>query len=169
MVGLYTQLGYETIVTSAADGRGIDRLRDAAGAGASRPFSGQSGVGKSSLLNAIQPGLNLRVREVSDWTAIQPLPPARRARRPRSCPRLGSDELHHPGTRVLLAVAAYGPVQADRRSSVMFPNVIERLVKPVPAVVTAPFDAPAPNRRSLGYAVVTVPLVMAGPCRNGMR
>jgi ribosome biogenesis GTPase len=32
-------------------------------------FSGQSGVGKSSLLNAIQPGLNLRVREVSGWTA----------------------------------------------------------------------------------------------------
>ena len=27
VVGLYTQLGYETIVTSAADGRGIDRLR----------------------------------------------------------------------------------------------------------------------------------------------
>jgi ribosome biogenesis GTPase / thiamine phosphate phosphatase len=68
VVGLYTQLGYETLVTSAATGRGIDRLR-ALVSGGTTAFSGQSGVGKSSLLNAIQPGLNLRVREVSDWTA----------------------------------------------------------------------------------------------------
>ena len=67
VVGLYTQLGYETLVTSAADGRGIDRLRALVATGTTA-FSGQSGVGKSSLLNAIQPGLNLRVREVSDWT-----------------------------------------------------------------------------------------------------
>jgi ribosome biogenesis GTPase len=67
VIGLYTQLGYETILTSAADGRGIDRLR-ALVADGTTAFSGQSGVGKSSLLNAIQPGLNLRVREVSDWT-----------------------------------------------------------------------------------------------------
>jgi len=68
IIGLYTQLGYETIPTSAADGRGLDRLREVLAAG-STAFSGQSGVGKSSLLNAIQPGLNLRVREVSGWTS----------------------------------------------------------------------------------------------------
>ncbi len=68
VVGLYTQLGYETLVTSAADGRGIERLRAIVARGTTA-FSGQSGVGKSSLLNAIQPGLNLRVREVSDWTS----------------------------------------------------------------------------------------------------
>jgi len=68
VIGLYTQLGYETIATSAADGRGIDRLREILSHGATA-FSGQSGVGKSSLLNALQPGLNLKVREVSGWTA----------------------------------------------------------------------------------------------------
>jgi ribosome biogenesis GTPase len=67
VIGLYTQLGYETLLTSAASGQGIERLR-ALVSRETTAFSGQSGVGKSSLLNAIQPGLNLRVREVSDWT-----------------------------------------------------------------------------------------------------
>ncbi len=67
VVGLYAQLGYETLVTSVADGRGIDRLRELVSSGVTA-VSGQSGVGKSSLLNAVQPGLNLKVREVSDWT-----------------------------------------------------------------------------------------------------
>ena len=67
VIGLYAQLGYETIVTSAADGRGIDQLRSLLRSGVTA-LSGQSGVGKSSLLNVIQPGLNLKVREVSDWT-----------------------------------------------------------------------------------------------------
>ena len=67
VVGLYSQLGYETIVSSAADGRGIDRLRILL-AGGVTALSGQSGVGKSSLMNVVQPGLNLKVREVSDWT-----------------------------------------------------------------------------------------------------
>jgi ribosome biogenesis GTPase len=68
VVGLYTQLGYETILASAADGRGVARLRALLSEGTTA-VSGQSGVGKSSLLNVIQPGLNLRVREVSGWTA----------------------------------------------------------------------------------------------------
>lgn len=67
VIGLYSLLGYETIATSAADGRGLDRLGAILEAGVTA-VSGQSGVGKSSLLNAIQPGLNLRVGEVSDWT-----------------------------------------------------------------------------------------------------
>ena len=67
VVGMYAQLGYETITTSARDGRGLDRVRALLASGTTA-LSGQSGVGKSSLLNAIQPGLGLRVREVSDWT-----------------------------------------------------------------------------------------------------
>ena len=65
LIGLYSQLGIPTLLTSAATGVGIDRLkrrlRDR-----QTVFAGQSGVGKSSLLNAVQPGLGLRVREVSD-------------------------------------------------------------------------------------------------------
>lgn len=67
VIGLYSQLGYETVVTSAADGRGMDHIRSILSRGTTA-FSGQSGVGKSSLLNVIEPGLNLPVREVSGWT-----------------------------------------------------------------------------------------------------
>jgi ribosome biogenesis GTPase len=68
VIGLYAQLGYETILTSAATGLGIKRLREVLASGTSA-FSGQSGVGKSSLLNAVQPGLNLRIGEVSDQSS----------------------------------------------------------------------------------------------------
>lgn len=67
VIGLYGQLGYDVLVTSAVDGRGMDRLRTLVSKGATA-FSGQSGVGKSSLLNAIEPDLKLRIGEVSDWT-----------------------------------------------------------------------------------------------------
>jgi ribosome biogenesis GTPase / thiamine phosphate phosphatase len=67
VIGLYAQLGYETVVTSVPDGRGLGRLRDLLSRGVTA-VTGQSGVGKSSLLNVVQPGLNLKVREVSDWT-----------------------------------------------------------------------------------------------------
>jgi ribosome biogenesis GTPase len=68
VLGLYNQLGYETIPTSVKDGRGVERIRQIIGAGTTA-LSGQSGVGKSSLLNAVEPGLNLRVGAVSDWTS----------------------------------------------------------------------------------------------------
>jgi ribosome biogenesis GTPase len=68
VVGLYSQLGYEVLVTSASDGRGLGRLRTILSAGCTA-VSGQSGVGKSSLLNAIQPGLALKVGEISEWTS----------------------------------------------------------------------------------------------------
>jgi ribosome biogenesis GTPase len=66
-VGYYSQLGIPTILTSATTGLGIGRLRELLH-GRQTVFSGQSGVGKSSLLNAIQPELGLRVREVSEST-----------------------------------------------------------------------------------------------------
>jgi ribosome biogenesis GTPase len=65
VVGLYSQLGIPCLLTSAATGQGIDRLRELL-RDRQTVFSGQSGVGKSSLLNAVQPGLGLRVREVSE-------------------------------------------------------------------------------------------------------
>jgi ribosome biogenesis GTPase len=64
-VGFYSQLGVPTLLTSAQTGLGIGRLRELL-RGRQTVFAGQSGVGKSSLLNAIEPGLELRVREVSE-------------------------------------------------------------------------------------------------------
>jgi ribosome biogenesis GTPase len=67
LVGLYSQLGVPTLLTSAETGMGLEQLRRRLN-GRETVFTGQSGVGKSSLLNAIEPGLDLRVREVSEAT-----------------------------------------------------------------------------------------------------
>jgi ribosome biogenesis GTPase len=65
LVGAYSQLGVPTLLTSARTGAGIPRLRELL-TGRATVFSGQSGVGKSSLLNAIQPELGLSVKSVSE-------------------------------------------------------------------------------------------------------
>ena len=67
LIGFYSQLGVPALLTSATTGLGIERLR-ALLHDRETVFTGQSGVGKSSLLNAIQPDLGLRVREVSEAT-----------------------------------------------------------------------------------------------------
>ena len=61
----YEALGYEVLAVSAATGLGVDKLHDRL-ADKLTVFCGLSGVGKSSLLNAIQPGLALAVGEVSE-------------------------------------------------------------------------------------------------------
>lgn len=66
LFGMYTQLGYHVIYTSVRDGRGIEELREVL-RGKISAFAGPSGVGKSSLLNALQPGLGLAVNEVSTF------------------------------------------------------------------------------------------------------
>jgi ribosome biogenesis GTPase len=61
---LYRQLGYAVLLTSAVTGQGLEELR-ARLIGRISAFVGASGVGKSTLLNALQPGLRLRAAEVS--------------------------------------------------------------------------------------------------------
>jgi len=60
----YKALGYGIIRASAKNGEGIDEIR-ALLRGTVGVFAGQSGVGKSSLLNTIVPGLDRRIQEVS--------------------------------------------------------------------------------------------------------
>ncbi|MFV2069726.1 MAG: ribosome small subunit-dependent GTPase A [Pirellulales bacterium] len=67
IVGVFSQLGYEVLLLSARRSTGIGRLREKMNR-RQNVITGQSGVGKSSLLNAIDPGLRLRVREVSTHT-----------------------------------------------------------------------------------------------------
>jgi ribosome biogenesis GTPase len=62
--GLYRKIGYPVLFTSAKSGAGVDQFR-AILRGRLSVLSGPSGVGKSSLLNAIQPGLGLAVSHVS--------------------------------------------------------------------------------------------------------
>jgi ribosome biogenesis GTPase len=64
---IYTEIGYPVIYASAQSGAGVDELRAALSDKISA-LMGPSGVGKTSLLNAMQPGLGLQVREVSQAT-----------------------------------------------------------------------------------------------------
>jgi len=60
----YNNIGYQTMITSIKTGEGIENLRAVLKDHIS-VFAGPSGVGKSSLLNAVQPGLQLKTGEIS--------------------------------------------------------------------------------------------------------
>ena len=58
--------GVEVLLTSATTGQGVEELRGRL-QGLISCLAGKSGVGKSSLLNAMFPGLNLRTRPIAEW------------------------------------------------------------------------------------------------------
>ncbi len=64
LVGVYARMGYRTILLSVQNGTGVDEVRELV-CGRQSVVLGQSGVGKSSLLNAIESDLQLRVNVVS--------------------------------------------------------------------------------------------------------
>jgi len=64
---LYTSIGYEVYITSMVTGQNIDLLKVKL-MGKTTLIAGQSGVGKSSLLNALEPDLDLRTGELSEYS-----------------------------------------------------------------------------------------------------
>ncbi len=62
---IYKTAGFETVITSAETGLGAERIRQLI-EGHISAFAGNTGVGKSSLLNAVDSGLSLRTGEISD-------------------------------------------------------------------------------------------------------
>lgn len=64
MEAIYQSIGYPTLRISAQTGENIDLLRDRM-QGLESMFSGHSGAGKSSIINAVEPGLDLKTAEIS--------------------------------------------------------------------------------------------------------
>lgn len=62
---LYRSIGYQTVIVSAQTGEGLDTLRELTTDKVTL-LAGNSGVGKSTLINALVPGANLRTGEISD-------------------------------------------------------------------------------------------------------
>ncbi|OIQ21302.1 MAG: ribosome small subunit-dependent GTPase A [Flavobacterium sp. MedPE-SWcel] len=62
---LYSRIGYKCLRVSSTEGKGVEKLKEEM-KGAVSIFSGHSGVGKSTLVNALQPSLNLKTKQISE-------------------------------------------------------------------------------------------------------
>ena len=62
---LYEGIGYQCLIISAKTGENIESVKKLM-TGKSSMFAGHSGVGKSTLVNSIEPGLNIKTKEISD-------------------------------------------------------------------------------------------------------
>jgi len=67
IVGTYRNIGYRVNVVSATADQGVDALKEEL-KGHRTLFAGHSGVGKSTLLNRLIPGLNIKTREISSYS-----------------------------------------------------------------------------------------------------
>ncbi len=65
-LSVYSNLGYQTLITSAEKGQGLEDFRELL-RDKTVLLSGHSGVGKSKLVNAIDPQLHVKVGEISDF------------------------------------------------------------------------------------------------------
>ena len=65
MIDLYETVGYQWLAISAANGSGMDKVRELL-AGKTTVLSGNSGVGKSTLINSLLPDVQLKTAEISD-------------------------------------------------------------------------------------------------------
>ena len=63
--GIYEAIGYTCVEVSAIKNINLNRIKDLM-KGKTSLFSGHSGVGKTTLLNSLEPGLNLKTKQISD-------------------------------------------------------------------------------------------------------
>lgn len=65
LIDLYTQIGYQCLEIEAKQGKNIDGVKELM-LGKTSMFAGHSGVGKSTLVNALEPGMQLKTAEISE-------------------------------------------------------------------------------------------------------
>ncbi|WP_405413232.1 ribosome small subunit-dependent GTPase A [Maribacter sp. Asnod1-A12] len=68
LAALYRNIGYTCIGISAATGKNVDKVKEMM-KGKTSMFSGHSGVGKSTLVNAIEPNLDIKTKQISQQHA----------------------------------------------------------------------------------------------------